>query len=140
MEPRTSPLIAHVIRLRPGEDLLRSLEAYVVTNGLEAAVVLTCVGSLDGASIRFANREEATWIPGKHEITSLVGTLSASGGSHVHVGIADGDGVARGGHLMEGSRVYTTAEITIGALPALRFAREPDATYGYDELVAYPKE
>jgi len=140
MRPSTSPIVAHVLRLRPGEDLLRSLEAYVATQGLEAAVVLTCVGSLDGAAIRFANREEATRIAGTHEITSLVGTLSASGGSHVHVTIADGDGVARGGHLMEGSSVYTTAEVTLGALPALRFTREPDPTYGYDELVARPKE
>lgn len=136
--PNASAMTVHVIRLRPGEDLKRSLEGYVATNGIEAAVILSCVGSLDVASIRFANRPESTTVPGKLEITSLVGTLAKSSGSHIHLTVADGDGIARGGHLMDGSRVYTTAEIAIGALPNVRFAREEDSTYGYHELVVHP--
>ena len=134
-----SPMIVHVIRLRPGEDLKKSLETYVKTNDIEAAVIVSCVGSLNVAALRFANRSEATNVPGKLEITSLVGTLAKSSGSHLHVTVTDGDGIARGGHLLDGSLIYTTAEIAIGELPEVRFAREEDSTYGYDELVVYPR-
>ena len=137
--PNASKMIVHVLRLRPGEDLKRVLDGYVKTNNLEAAVILSCVGSLDVASIRFANRPDATSVPGKLEITSLVGMMSSLSGSHVHITVADGDGVARGGHLMDGSLVYTTAEIALGELVDVRFAREEDPTYGYNELVVYPR-
>jgi uncharacterized protein len=137
--PNASTMIVHMIRLRPGEDLKRALETYVQTKNLEAAVILSCVGSLDVAAIRFANRPDATIVPGKLEITSLVGTLAKSSGSHVHITVADGDGVARGGHLMDGSLVYTTAEIAIGELSEIRFSREEDSTYGYRELVVVPR-
>jgi len=134
-----SPMIVHVIRLRPGDDLKQALEAFVGTNNIEAAVIVSCVGSLNVAALRFANRRDATNVPGKLEITSLVGTLAKSSGSHLHLTIADGDGMARGGHLMDGSLVYTTAEIAIGELPRVVFAREEDSTYGYDELVVHPR-
>lgn len=136
--PNASAMTVHVIRLRPGQDLKRSLEDYVKTNDIEAAVILSCVGSLDVASLRFANRPNATTIPGKLEITSLVGTLAKSSGSHIHMTVADGEGLARGGHLMDGSLVYTTAEIAIGHLSSVRFTREEDSTYGYHELVVHP--
>lgn len=137
--PNTSQMLVHVVRLRPGDDLKKALETYVTTNSIESAVILSCVGSLNVASLRFANRSETSTVPGKLEITSLVGTLAKSSGSHLHVTVADGDGVARGGHLMDGSIVYTTAEVAIGELPAVRFAREEDPTYGYDELVVHPR-
>lgn len=137
--PSASAMTVHVIRLRPGEDLKRALEGYVATNGMEAAVILSCVGSLDVASIRFANRPEATAVPGKLEITALVGTLAKSSGSHLHITVADGEGIARGGHLMDGSIIYTTAEIAIGELPNLEFVREKDSTYGYNELVVHSR-
>ena len=136
--PNASAMTVHVLRLRPGEDLKRALDGYVATNAIEAAVIVSCVGSLDVASIRFANRPEATSVPGKLEITGLVGMLSKSSGSHLHITVADGEGNARGGHLMDGSLVYTTAEIAIGELTGVRFAREKDATYGYNELVVHP--
>lgn len=137
LPPNASAMNVHVIRLRPGEDLKRSIEMYVQTNDIEAAVIVSCVGSLDVANIRFANRHEPSSIPGKLEITSLVGTVAKSSGSHIHITVSDGEGQARGGHLMDGSLVYTTAEIAIGELPAVQFARERDATYGYDELVVH---
>lgn len=137
--PNASTMIVHVVRLRPGQDLKRSLEGYVKTNDIEAAVILSCVGSLDVASLRFANQPDATTVPGKLEITSLVGMLAKSSGSHVHMTVAGGDGVARGGHLMDGTLIYTTAEIAIGELSSVRFAREEDSTYGYHELVVHPR-
>jgi predicted DNA-binding protein with PD1-like motif len=39
--------------------------------------------------------------------------------------------------LLEGCRIYTTAELVIGVLPALVYTREPDLQTGYNELTIY---
>lgn len=129
----------HVLRLRPGEDLRASLDAYADAHGLEAVIVLTCVGSLRRAAIRLADGERARIEERPFEIVSLVGTLSSTGGSHLHIALSDSEGATIGGHLLEGSLIYTTAEIAIGALPRLRFVRRPCPESGYDELEVEPR-
>jgi predicted DNA-binding protein with PD1-like motif len=129
---------AHVLRLRPSDDLRDALLAYVAQHHLGAAAVLTCVGSLTVATLRLANQENSTEYRGHFEIVSLVGTLSATGGSHLHLLVSDSTGRTLGGHLLAGCRVYTTAEIVLGALPELEFTRETDPTFGYKELVVKP--
>jgi predicted DNA-binding protein with PD1-like motif len=131
---------AHALRLRPGDDLREALLAYVTQQHLGAGAVLTCVGSLTVATLRLANQEGPTEYRGHFEIVSLVGTLSATGGAHLHLSVADSTGRTLGGHLLAGCRVYTTAEIVLVALPELEFARETDHTFGYKELVVKPKK
>ncbi|SFF48443.1 hypothetical protein SAMN04488541_104036 [Thermoflexibacter ruber] len=127
-----------VIRLRPMEDLKKSLENFVKENQIKAGIVLTCVGSLQASHLRLANQPQGTTFEGKQEIVSLVGTLATSG-SHLHLSISDSTGKTIGGHLLEGCLVYTTAEIAIGILPQLRFTRELDTISTYKELKVYPK-
>jgi uncharacterized protein len=134
-----STLTAHTLRLRPGQDLKQALDAWVTDHRVEAGAMLTCVGSLTEVSLRLANQNEPTHYTGHFEIVSLVGTLSVNG-SHLHLSVSDSTGRTLGGHLMGGNRVYTTAEIVIGVLPAVRFVREPDPTFGYRELVVQPAE
>lgn len=134
----TSPMQVSVIRLRPMEDLKKSLENFVKENQIEAGIVLTCVGSLQASHLRLANQPQGTAFEGKQEIVSLVGTLALSG-SHLHLSISDSTGKTIGGHLLEGCLVYTTAEIAIGILPQLRFTRELDTISTYKELKVYPK-
>lgn len=129
----TVPLQVVALRLRPGQDLKQSLDSWAHENAIQAAVVLTCVGSLQRAALRLANQPGPTVYEGKFEIVSLTGTLSAHG-SHYHIAISDSLGQTLGGHLMEGSLVYTTAEIALGILPWLRFERRFDPESGYDEL------
>ena len=136
----TSPMRAHALRLRPGDDLRDALLAYVEQQHLGAGTVLTCVGSLTVAMLRLANQEAPTEYHGHFEIVSLVGTLSATGGSHLHLSVSDSTGRTLGGHLLAGCRVYTTAEIVLVALPKLEFTRETDPTFGYKELVVKPKK
>ncbi len=126
---------AYALRLRPGDDLRQQLLAFSQAHRLEAGALLTCVGSLTDVSLRLANQEEPTHYHGHFEIVSLVGTLSASGGSHLHLSVSDSTGRTLGGHLLDGCRVYTTAEIVLGELTALKFTRETDPTFGYQELV-----
>jgi len=130
----SSPLRAHAFRLTPGQDLRRELLAFARRAGLRAAAVLTCVGSLTTVALRYANRGEPSVRTGHFEIVSLVGTLGRDGG-HLHLCAADGDGVAFGGHLLDGSLVYTTAEVVIAELTDTEFRREPDPATGFRELV-----
>ena len=133
----SSPLKTYALRLKPGDDLRQQLAAFVQAHRIQAGTLLTCVGSLTVATLRLANQEGPTVYRGHFEIVSLVGTLSTNG-SHLHLAIADSTGRTIGGHLLEGCRVYTTAEIVLGELPALEFRREPDPAFGYRELAVYP--
>lgn len=134
-EVPSSSLQAHALRLRPGTDLRQEILAFVAAHRIEAGALLTCVGSLTDVRLRLANQEEATHYHRHFEIVSLVGTLPASDGAHLHLSVSDGTGRTLGGHLLDGCRIYTTAEIVLGALPGLVFTRETDPTYGYQELV-----
>ena len=132
-----SVLKAYALRLKPGDDLRQELVAFVRAHHVAAGAVLTCVGSLTVATLRLANQEGPSVYRGHFEIVSLVGTLSTNG-SHLHLAVSDSTGRTIGGHLLDGCRVYTTAEIVLGELPALEYRRETDATFGYKELAVYP--
>ncbi|HEX8675819.1 MAG TPA: PPC domain-containing DNA-binding protein [Segetibacter sp.] len=129
-----SDVKAVTIRLHPGEDLKAQLDEYVKANHLKAACIITCVGSLQQVAIRFANQSVIEIISGKFEILSLAGTFADSA-SHLHILISDSVGKTIGGHLKEGSIVYTTAEIVIGILPAVLYERAIDPTFGFKELM-----
>lgn len=123
----------HSLRLTPHQDLMIELDNWAVANEIEAACVLTCVGSLRRAVLRYADRPDGTELVGKFEIVALTGTFSKHG-SHYHIAISDGEGRAFGGHLLEGCHIYTTAELVLSEIPDVRFLRMPDAASGYDEL------
>lgn len=127
-------MVVETIRLKPGEDIYEGLHGFLVREKIEAAFIITCVGSLREVNIRYANQESYTSLSGHFEILSLVGTLSVNG-IHLHITVADGEGNCKGGHLSNGSKIYTTAEIVIGILPNVSYLRELDSTYGYKELV-----
>jgi uncharacterized protein len=134
----TSKMITHTIRLQPHADIKKSLQDYVNTNQIEAACILTVVGSAEQVSVRYANQPNTDTLNGKFEIVSLVGTLGASSGSHLHISISDSAGHTIGGHLQNGTLVYTTAEIVLAELQDVVYSREVDSTYGYKELTVKP--
>lgn len=129
---------AHALRLNPGDDLRGALDAALVQRGAEAAFVVSGIGSLSSARIRYAGVEAATTLEGNLEILTLSGTLSPDG-SHLHISVSDSAGQVRGGHVAPGCTVRTTAELLIAWLPEWRFAREHDSATGYPELVPQPK-
>jgi uncharacterized protein len=132
-----STLTAHTLRLRPGQDLKQTLDAWLTTHRVQAGTMLTGVGSLTEVVLRLANQDGPTRYSGHFEIVSLVGTLSVNG-SHLHLSVSDSTGRTVGGHLLAGNLVYTTAELVIGVLPDVMFVREPDPAFGYRELVVQP--
>jgi predicted DNA-binding protein with PD1-like motif len=123
----------YAFRLKPGDDLRLSIEKHVVDRRIKAGVVLTCVGSLKRVAFRFADQKDTSFLEGKFEIVSFQATLSLNG-CHFHLSVADGNGNVRGGHLMQGSQIYTTAEVVIGELDGMDFSREIDGETGFREL------
>lgn len=122
------------IRLKPNQDLFLSLEQFCFEKNIQAGCILTCVGSLQKAALRLANKSTISTWENKFEIVSLVGTISLNG-SHLHISISDGEGKTIGGHLVKGNLIYTTAEIVIAVFPELVYQREYCAESGYKELV-----
>lgn len=125
---------SYAFRLKPGDDLKNGIDSFINQHGIKAAAIVTCVGSLTDANIRFANQPNGTLLHGYFEIVSLTGVLSVNG-SHIHLSISDEKGNTIGGHLLKGCKIYTTAGIVLTILTDLEFKRELDPTYGYKELV-----
>jgi len=123
----------HVFRLKPGQDLKAGIQLLVTEKQIKAGWISTCVGSLTDYSIRFANQPKGSTDTGHFEIVSLTGTVSVNG-LHIHISISDSTGKTIGGHLMEGCKVYTTAEIVILSSDQFEFKREKDGTTPWEEL------
>lgn len=122
-----------VLRLTPGQDLKKELTEWVRTQNISAGIILSCVGSLQSASLRLAGAQKPSPRQGPFEIVSLVGTLSTQG-LHLHIALADKEGLTWGGHLLEDCFIHTTAEIAIADLNQYNFEREMDPATGYKEL------
>jgi len=128
----------YTFRLTPGQDLFDSINSFVIQKQIEAGCVLSGVGSLTQAVLRFADRPVHNEYTGHFEIVSITGVVSIHG-SHLHISISDGDGVTIGGHLVSGCKIYTTAEIVIVTFPDVIYKREFAEDSGYDELAVYKK-
>jgi len=129
----------YALRLHPGDDLKLKLSEFVRAHKVQAGYIITCVGSLKQATLRLANKNETQTWKENYEITSLTGTLSPEG-NHLHISLADKEGVTIGGHLMDGSIISTTAEIIIGEIPDMSFKREFDTATTLKELKIYTKD
>ncbi|EPG7576898.1 MULTISPECIES: PPC domain-containing DNA-binding protein [Providencia] len=122
------------IRLVPGEDVILTLRQKIEQYGLQAAFIVSSVGSLTDVALRFAGQENTFQITGKYEIVSFIGTLDAQG-EHLHLSVSDEHGKVLGGHMMPGCTVRTTLELVIGELEKVNFTREPCPLSGYEELI-----
>ncbi|CAJ1961099.1 unnamed protein product [Cylindrotheca closterium] len=146
-------VVAHPIRLKPGEDFVSAIEnaasQAMSISSSSSAFVMTAVGSLDKVSLRMANASRSdggNTLPSNEirnwnermEVVSLVGTLSSSG-KHLHMSLSDKNGTVVGGHVMSG-QVFTTMEIVLGTIKGVVFKREVDEATGYRELVVEKKE
>ncbi len=130
------------IRLTPGQDLRRAIEAAVVGQHCQAAFVVCGIGSLSDAGLRFAGVDTPERLTGDLELLNLSGTVavqpSPSGdhsSTHLHMVVSTATGQVLGGHVAHGCTVRTTAEILLALLPEWSFTRAPDAVTGYQELV-----
>ena len=123
----------HALRLLPGADLKVEIQNSLKKENIEAAALLSAVGSLCQTRIRLAGAKDYFEENGSKEILSLCGTLSIHG-SHLHIALSNNQGQCIGGHLTDGCLINTTAELVIGEIPTLVFRRTEDARTGYAEL------
>jgi uncharacterized protein len=107
-----------VIRLKNGEDLLKGLEEAVAREGVSNGVFLGAFGSLTSYHVHVVNNTtfppKNVYMKGKgpYDILSITGAV-IDGRLHPHLSFSDSK-KALGGHLEEGSSVFTFAVITLG--------------------------
>src|SRR5215213_4511107 len=105
------------LRLAPGEDVLLSLRAAVVAQGIRNAAILSGVGSLDRYHFHVVKTTNMppgnTFVrgDGPFDILAVTG-LVVDGEVHAHITFSNTE-VAMGGHLEEGCRVLTFAVVVI---------------------------
>jgi predicted DNA-binding protein with PD1-like motif len=137
----------HCVRLSPGDDVLRSLLDFVTVRGIQAAAVVSCVGSTGRTVLRPAGGERPRTFEGKFEVVSLSGTIAPGGAvdgdvrggphgekHHLHLSVSGRDCRTVGGHLLAGTTVRTTLEIVVAELVGIAFDRPLDPRTGYAEL------
>ena len=124
-------------RLPEGTDLKVALANMARDVGVEAGIIMSCVGSLSPARLRMAGaapgKEDVRLYEGHWEIVGATGTISRQD-MHVHLAISDSEGQTLGGHLKDGCIVRTTCEVVIGVLDGVEFGRRLDPDTGFNEL------
>jgi uncharacterized protein len=121
------------LRLPPTCDLRREIEQAVNALPERCGFVLSGIGSLTQASLRFAAAESATLLTEPLEVLSLAGSVTPEG-AHLHASMAMACGRVIGGHVGYGCLVRTTAEVLVALLPEWQLARKHDPASGYQEL------
>jgi len=127
----------HVLRLQPGEDVRATIAAWAQQHNIEAAGVVSAVGSLTHAHLRYANRADGIMTAADLEVCALTGTVSMHG-MHLHLSVADRDGHMLGGHMLDGCLVRTTLELVVQEVAEVTMVRIKDEQTGYDELDPRP--
>ena len=121
------------LRLLPASDLRRGIEQAVGALPEQCGFVLSGIGSLGQANLRFAAAESSSLFVEPLEVLSLAGSVTPEG-AHLHASVSTASGRVLGGHLGYGCLVRTTAEVLIAVLPEWKLSRELDPASGYKEL------
>ena len=119
-----------VVRLEPGEDILKSIEKIVAENKLLSGH-LSLIGAVSKVHLGYFDREEMAYkdftIDEDLEVVSCVGNISRLNEGyvvHAHVVASDATGKCYAGHLMEGCTVSVTIEIVITEFTEMHRARD----------------
>jgi uncharacterized protein len=132
---QATPSICHIFRPAKGTDLLKEVDAFVRSRGLNLAW-LAMFGAVSPASLRFYQQDTQTWkdllVEKEVEVVSALGNVSLLNGEpivHVHMVVSDDTGACFGGHLAEGTIVFNM-EIVIQALSGPPVIRKLDGATG----------
>ena len=129
----------YLIRLDPGDEIIRSLRMFCTNNAIESGKVMG-IGAVRDTKIGFfdlvlGNYRER-FIPEDLELTSLMGNISMMEGAafpHLHITATDSDFKMTGGHLIS-AVVSATAEIFIEVYDE-RIERRLDPEIGTRKIV-----
>lgn len=127
------------IRLSPQEDVLKSLISVCEKKGIKNGVIISAIGSLDGAKFYDPvvlpekkagyGYSDVIELKGPIELLSLNGIICNRNDKilpHLHFSLSDENGKAYGGHVIEGNKVLLTVDMVIGELEGIHMGREYD--------------
>jgi len=123
-----------VVRFKYNTDLLEGLRQAVKNEKIKNAVILSGVGSVTSYHVHAVSN---TTLPAKLAYTKRAGAMDLiavngyvlDGRIHAHITMTD-DQKAFGGHLHEGTKVFTFAIVTLGLLDDnLDLRRFDDSTW-----------
>jgi predicted DNA-binding protein with PD1-like motif len=119
------------LRLNPGDDVLLSLRAVVLEQGIRNAAFLSGIGSLSSYYFHVVKTTNDppgnTFVRGEGPFDILAVTgMVLDGKVHAHITFSNAE-IAMGGHLEEGCRVLTFAMIVLAETQDASFA-------GWDDL------
>ncbi len=129
----------YIMRLKPGQEVKTEVQKLAKEKHLQAASIVSAMGSLTDVAIRLANKEPTSKYQGHFEVVSLSGYL-AENEFHVHMAVSDDEGKTIGGHMMDGNIVYTTLVLVIEGHLRYQYRREYDPASKYNELVPGEKK
>ena len=131
-----------VIRVLPGFDIIEGIEEASRNLGITCGAVVSCIGSLQGASISYAissdsNKvgaalSEPKLLPGPLELISAQGTIGLDENGetlvHLHGTVCDTEGNMYGGHFAKGkNRVLVTCETVLTEIAGAQVVRAYDS-------------
>jgi predicted DNA-binding protein with PD1-like motif len=130
-------------RLPHGADLLGSLTAVCIEENVKFGTVMA-IGAVSAARLGYYRQDVKEYMDCLNlekglEIVSCLGNVSHKEGEifvHAHVSLSDKEGRCYGGHLMEGTRVFS-AEYCIREMEGEPYSREHDPVTG---LALWPRE
>jgi predicted DNA-binding protein with PD1-like motif len=120
-----------VERFGKGEDILERLTDLVQKNHISAGS-FTAIGTVEKATVGYFigdGQYSNTAFQGPLEVVSCMGNVSLKDGHpfvHAHMIFADREGKTIGGHLMPGTTVDATFEVTLHAYEDVKLFRKQD--------------
>jgi predicted DNA-binding protein with PD1-like motif len=113
----------HVLKIKAGADVVGCIQQYLVSNRIEAANILSAVGTLKSVTMRLAYCEEGKGYPTrthhgkkqKYQLISLSGCVSMHG-ARLSVCVGDTSGTAHVGQLVGNMIAHNHVEICKSSL------------------------
>jgi hypothetical protein len=146
MEAIRSRLTSEVILVRfdPGELLLEGLRELLVAEKIRMGIVVSGIGTFSDCRIHHSvagyppnlltRHQHYIELTGSYEIAAIQGII-ADGEPHLHVTLCEGDKTIAG-HLEDGCKVLTLAELAILKADAGRIRRVPRGAAKIRQLTA----
>lgn len=129
------------IRIEPGDDLLNSLKSIFVKAKIKSGIIVSCIGSLQHASLVFLQNNfkysQPMKINGPLEFLSGQGTIGKNNGEisiHLHGIVSDPDMCVYGGHFVDdgdGNPIFATMEICVLVPEDIFFIKQYDEKSGF---------
>ena len=139
-------------RLRPGQDVIKAIEATCVQHGIIAGQITSSIGSLRRIAYNYVTRTErgdGTGYTTKVERDGAFSVLAGQGlvspgdepgrlNIHYHAVVSDDKNVITGGHILPGTITLTTMDLFVVEILDVEIVRARDEETGAVITSFYP--